>query len=767
MTWVALAIVIACAAWSATRMRVTTSITQFAIDPEDARLGPWLARLAVTEPARTMVVSIGGAPDAALVAARELAAALESHAEVESIRTGPDPDLGERLYDALYPRRFRLVDRDPEAVRARFSAAALASAAERLRGELGRPTGVGLKRVVPGDPWLLFLDRTRALRAAAGDALTIERGQFVTASGEHAIVLLTTVHGPFDGAHQSALDDAIEAERAVLEARHGVTIERSALHRFAVQSERTIRAELQLLSMLSMGGVALMLLVAFRRLGALVLTMVPLGAGVVVAIAVTLAVSGQIHALTLAFGTTLVGVCVDYPVHLLTHHLLERDDRDALSIVWPALVLGTATTVAGFAALAVFGLPGVREMGLFAATGVVTALGATRWLVAPWLAGRRGVDAALRSAAVLDRGIEWLARRRLAVATIAIVGLAIALAGWTRAHWVDDARALSTTLPTISEEDARVRARIGGGNEIGRVLIAEGKTFDDAAAVQDRVWSELDDDTRTRVRSSAPILWSTSTQDASLAAVQSVPDLAARTRAALVAAGFRPEPFVGLEDAIASDPGPLDHAAILDSGLGDLVRPFTLETEDGVALLSFAGDVDPAILETAATNAGAIWFDQRAFTEGLYRDHRRGSLRAVGLGLVIVLLVLGWRYRSARRVAVALVPALVAAAAALGLVAWTGVELQLLHLVAGLLVLSMGVDYGVFLVETEHVADGRPAAVLGVAIACATTVLAFGVLGTSSNPALAAIGTTTALGVALAAILAPVLLAVAGTTRRR
>jgi hypothetical protein len=41
-------------------------------------------------------------------------------------------------------------------------------------------------------------------------------------------------------------------------------------------------------------------------------------------------------------------------------------------------------------------------------------------------------------------------------------------------------------------------------------------------------------------------------------------------------------------------------------------------------------------------------------------------------------------------------------------------------------------------------------------------VLAFGVLGTSSNPALAALGITTALGVALAALGAPLSLVLAG-----
>ena len=766
MTWIALAVVLACGAYAALNLRVHSGITQFAIEPGDARLGPWIGRLAVTEPARTMVVAVAGPSiDDARAAARRFADDLAAHPEVEATRTGPDPALGERLFAALHPRRFRFVDRDPAAVADHFTPERLAAAATRLQAELTRPTGAGIKRLAPTDPWLLFLDRTAALRAGLGDAVRVEGGQFVTADGAHAIVLLTTRHGPFEGAHQGPLEDAIEAEVAALQRELGVVVERSALHRIAVRSERTIRGEVQVLSIASSLGVVVMLLVAFASVRVLLLAMVPMLAGVVVATAVTLAASGQIHGLTLAFGTTLVGVCVDYPVHLVTHHVLGRDRDQALAMVWPALVLGALTTVAGFAALAVFGLPGVREMGLFAAVGVAVALAATRWLVAPLLpaphgaGAARGIGLAHVSAAALDRGLDWLAAHRRSVAAIFGVAMLAALSGWTRVHWVDDARALNSALPEISDEDARVRALVGG-NEVGRVLLAEGATIDDAAAVQDAVWRRLPG---TTARSSAPILWSVAVQDANLAAVRAIPELAARTREALVAVGFRAEAFAALDARGADDPGPLDRAEIVAAGLDDLVRPYVFESEDGVALLSFVGDADAEALAAAVDGIpGAAYFDQRAFTERLYREHRRGSLFAVALGLVVIVGVLAIRYRRPALVAAALGPAVLAAAAALGILAHAGVQLQLLHLVACMLVLAMGVDYGVFLVETQHVRAGRGTAAAGVAIACATTVLAFGVLGTSSNPALAALGITTALGVALAALGAPLSLVLAG-----
>ena len=70
----------------------------------------------------------------------------------------------------------------------------------------------------------------------------------------------------------------------------------------------------------------------------------------------------------------------------------------------------------------------------------------------------------------------------------------------------------------------------------------------------------------------------------------------------------------------------------------------------------------------------------------------------------------------------------------------------------------MGVDYGVFLAESGR---GRAslsevsATMLSLGLACISTVLAFGLLAMSSNPALRAIGLTTGIGVLSSLILAP------------
>lgn len=750
-TPIAIVLLVAAAAWwVAQHLVVATSITAFAVDDDDKRLGPWLSRLALAEPTRTMIITIGEAsPEANAAAADELTAALVDDPEVESIRSGPDDTIGQALFEAVWSRRFRFLG-DDAAVAARFSDEALAVAATRLRNELSRPSGAAIKRMAPRDPWLLGLDRMQQIRSAFAGDIAVEDGHFVTADRKWTVVLLTTRHGPFAAREQGPLDDTIETTLAALRTRHGVTIERTGLHRIAVTSERSIRAEVGVLSTASSLGVLLVLLLAFRRPRVLMLTMAPMVCGVVVASAVILAIRGEIHGLTLAFGTTLVGVCVDYPIHLATHHAVLRDRARALAASWPGLVLGATTTIAGFVAIAAFGLPGVRELAAFAAIGIAVALVVTRWLVAPWLP-EASEGGAPRWQASIDR-LAALASSKPRFLLAMVVAAGIAALGLVRTTWVDDPRVLGVATPEIVEEDARVRRRVTG-SDVGRVLITVGRDLDEAVAIQAQVFDAIGGPTG---RSSATLLPSRAQQDASLAAVRRLPDLAARTRRALVTAGFREEAFTSLDAEGLDDPGPLDHDALVAAGLDGLVRPFIVEAEDSVALLAFVPDADAAVLaEATATIPGASYLDQQAFIADVYREHRRQTLTAIAIGVLAVLGVLAIRYRNTKACIAAILPAVVAALASLGMQSWLGRPLNLLHLVGALLVLSMGVDYGVFLVENHRAGHVRGPAVTGVALACLTTVVAFGVLATSSTGALAAVGLTTSIGIAVAALLAP------------
>jgi predicted exporter len=112
------------------------------------------------------------------------------------------------------------------------------------------------------------------------------------------------------------------------------------------------------------------------------------------------------------------------------------------------------------------------------------------------------------------------------------------------------------------------------------------------------------------------------------------------------------------------------------------------------------------------------------------------------------------RYRNVRQTIAAVVPSILAAGATVGTLTLLGQELNLLHLLGLLLVCSMGVDYGVFLVDSNRKNEGP--AMLSITVGCLSTMFSFGALSLSTAPTLRALGSTIAIGIVLSLILAPI-----------
>lgn len=758
------------------RFEVTTAITHFMASGEDAREAELSRALAESELSRTMVFTLRAEdPGVAVRAAERMAGILRHDPEVASLRFEVPTGIEEAVHDLYFPRRFMFVDDGPlEGVLGRFQRGHLEAAARDLKRELSLPTGAAVKAIAPKDPWLLFPKRLEALQEAQKGALRPVEGHLSVEDGDGrwVVMFLTTHHSAFDGAAQAPLERQIQ--QAIAEVGEGVVVERSAMHRFAVASERSIRADVTRISTLSTVGIVLLFLFAFRSPRILVIALLPLVVGMAAAGATTSLIFGQIHGLTLAFGATLLGVCVDYPIHFFAHHTLEPAEGGAQATarrIWAGLAIGSLTSAVGFAALGFASFPGLQEMGVFATVGVLAALITTRLLLPELVAEGRPRPLGLqRLAGRLDGALDAMQDRRWALAVLPGLALLICVVGLGRVRWIDDTRALNRLEVSSLAEDQRVRSRVSRV-ETSQVVVASGADLEEALRRNDGAYARLqslEGETEVSVQSLHPFLWSVALQRRNADAFATAPALGDRFRAALSAEGFAPTAFEGLEAEFMKPVEPLRMEDLLRSPLGPVVSPFVVSLgtgDDGqtrTGVLSFlrgAQDVE-AVRTTLEDLQGVELFDQHAFMERVYREYRTRTLELVGFGLLGVLGVIAWRYRRPRVILAAFVPAVIAATTTLALLGLAGVEVHLLHLVALLLVLSMGVDYGVFLAESSRAATA--ATLVGLVVACLSTVLGFGLLALSSNPAMQALGYTTGIGVVLSLVFAPVALILRG-----
>jgi predicted exporter len=205
------------------------------------------------------------------------------------------------------------------------------------------------------------------------------------------------------------------------------------------------------------------------------------------------------------------------------------------------------------------------------------------------------------------------------------------------------------------------------------------------------------------------------------------------------------------------EPGaqPLTPEAWLAHPASAAARGLWLGAVDGehMTVVMLQGLHDPALLpllrDVAEGLPGVRWVNRSGDVASLLGRYRWAMGALLLLGHVLVFAALWMRYRkSAWR---AWLPTALASLAALSVQGWMGEPLQLSTILALLLLLGIGVDYGIFLLE--H--DGDGSAWLAVVLGAASTWLAFGLLALSSTPALHAFGLTLMIGVALVWAVSP------------
>lgn len=776
--WTAIALLfVALGAYSATHLTVESDITHFLPSGHD----DWAARvskaLASSSLGKRMVLSIGGGEPAALVeASQKLSQALRAHPEIEEVRNGVDRSARSQIFDLYFDRRFQLYSETPEAeYRKLLSEAGLAEAAARLRAQLGGLTGAMIRPLAPRDPLLAFPRLLGRLDSARQGGLKLEDGVFLSHDSRYAILFVSTRASPFAAPIQRNVLSAIASEfskikRAIAVTRgQALSLEQSGVNRYAVAAEASIRSDVQRVGTVSIVAIVLLFVVIFRSLRALLLSALPLLLGILTALAVTLLLLGSVHGATLAFGATLIGVCLDYPVHLLCHHTLGtrgRDPRVTLREIWPAVLLGALTTLAGLLGLGSASFPGIREMALFTGVGVMTALLATRFAVAPLLGPAPDASPAQRRLAASLTALLSVLRERRGF-SVALLGLAFVLCalGLPKLRFQDDMAGWVPAPEALRAEDDRVRKRVMASDP-GQLAVVMAQTRQQALERNDRVARALGEAQQAGelggYSSLHALLFSESLQRKNHAALSRDPDVGSRVERAFEAAGFAPDAFLPFAEDLERPFVPLRLDDLERSALSPLVSGFLLEFDARPAVVTYLRDVEDkaAVVRRLEAIEGARYFDQRALLRTTYSRFRERTLLLIGVGLLAVWTIALLRYRSFRLSLGACLPAMLAAGGALSSLSLVGVTIDLFHVVGLLLVLSIGVDYGIFLVETSD-EQALPATLLALLIACCSTILAFGLLAMSSIPALRSLGQVIGVGVLLALLWSPVAFVVA------
>ena len=254
----------------------------------------------------------------------------------------------------------------------------IASRLQEDKEKLLMPMGSMMANDITRDPLGLFSPVLSLLR----DTTVISRfdlydGCLLTADHRRALVLMTSPYGGSETASNGQLLDILNAKAdsvlSVLASHTSpepsslapLSIRFSGAPVIAVTNASQIKTDSLISVCIAVMLILLLLWFFLRSLRSILLIAFAIGWGWVFAVACLSWVHQEVSVIVIGISSIIVGIAVNYPLHLIAHLDHTCDVRQALKEVVKPLVVGNITTVGAFLALVPLRAAALRDLGLF------------------------------------------------------------------------------------------------------------------------------------------------------------------------------------------------------------------------------------------------------------------------------------------------------------------------------------------------------------------------------------------------------------------
>lgn len=697
------------------------------------------------------------------------------NAALTDIRSA-DMQLGEALGQYYFPHRFKLLTA-PQAEA--LATKDIGNLIEAATAQLYNAFSYANSNLLAQDPLLLFPANLLAL--APSSKVRASQGILLANQGDNvaAVVMAKGRESAFNPNAQLAQMAALTLGLdAVKQSYPDITLLKAGALFHAIAATQTAKSEISILGLASLLGVIALVWLAFRSVMPLLLAIVTISSGLLLAVTFTLSVFGELHLLTLVFGTSLIGIAIDYSFHFYCERLsdTERSAQATVAYIFPTVTLAFITSALAYVGIGLAPFPGMQQVAIFCAAGLLGAY-LTLILAYPLLAGSR-LPSGSRPLALAGKYLASLTQLSnrlttpLGMGMFALVIMVWCLVGVTKLTVDDDIRHLQQSPASVTEPENQLRQLLSGGTDNQFLLV---RAASEEALLQqlERVSPLLDaaianqelgnyvslsrylpshqrQDTAYRLQGE---IYQTQLEQV-LTSLGLDENLKPELQASYLAAK---EQYISPADFFTQEAGkqlaPLWLAPNGKATDYDVLNDGASAEYGAIVLLGSIKQID-AIKARFANDQSVQLIDKVADISAVMGHYRLLTLKLLALALGIALLLFSLNFGIKKATVVVAVPAL-AALLTLATLGLTGSPLSLFHALALILVFGIGIDYSLFFASAQN--HGK-AVMMAVFMSACSTLLAFGLLAFSQTQAIHYFGLTLSLGIGLTFLLSPLIL---------
>lgn len=642
---------------------------------------------------------------------------------------------------------------------------------------LTSPAGLALKSMISADPvGISYLGLKKLQQLQYDENFELYDSYVMTKDHKNLLLFITPKYSPNNTGENAIMLKGIDQVIDSLQTKNFKTVDCSYFGTTAVSVGNAL--QLRRDSMFTQGITVVFLIVFlgfyFKKKRAPVVILVPVLFGALFSLAVVYFVKGSISVIALGTGSVVLGIAVNYSLHVFNHYRHTRSIEQVIRDLAMPLTVGSFTTIGGFFCLEFVESEMLKDLGLFAAFSLIGASFCSLVFLPHFIASKKEQDQHTAQLSWIDRLSAYNPEyNKFIISAIVILTVVFSYTARNVSFETDMNR-----MNFMTDKLKASEAKLNGINKYALqsvYLLAEGKTLDDALRTNEKLSAQIEllkeKNIVKKYSGVSSLIISDSLQKARIARWNNywTPEKKQQLMAVLLkegtVLGFKPSAFDHFQDLINKNFKPIGQdeiAGIRKSLLDDYIteRP----GRAGVITLVKISQSDKAKLYNLFENSPNVTVVDKQYLTNRFVGIINSDFTSIAImSSLLVFTVLLLTYGRIELTLVSFIPMFISWIWILGLMGLLGIQFNIVNIIISALIFGLGDDYSLFIMDglLQEYKTGKKnlsSYKSSIFLSAITTVAGLGVLIFAKHPALRSIALISIIGIVCVVVMAQILI---------
>ncbi|OXA80559.1 hypothetical protein SAMN05444397_10583 [Flavobacterium aquidurense] len=632
------------------------------------------------------------------------------------------------------------------------------------------PSGFITKDFILQDPLgISFIALKKLQQLNIGDDFTLDNG-FVMTKDKKKLLLFITSNLPSSETEKntifaSKLKSIQENLNQKFKGKTSISYFGSAL--IAVANANQIKSDIVLTTTIAMITLMLILILFYRKILIPLIIFLPTVFGALFAVAFLYFVKEQISAISLGIGSILLGITIDYSIHILTHYKHNSDVKTLYKDITMPVIMSSSTTAVAFLCLLFVKSDALNDLGIFAAV-IVMASAFFSLLIVPHLYKPKENNFEHKKN-VIDKLAHFSFHNNKILIGFCVLITIVCFFTYNNVGFNNDLSQLNFVPKEIKAAEKELEESTSLTSKT--IYVASyGKSMEEVLQNNSQLFSDLSKDRQQNkilnFSSVGGIMLSQKEQQQKIDKWNSFWDANKKEllKSELIAEGsklgFKPTTYSTFYDHLDFNFKPISAQEYLKIQALQL-KEFVTE-KNGFFTISTLVKVTPeqrdAFVKSASAKNNLIAIDRQQMNETFFSTLKTDFNSLVNYSFVAVILILFFFFRRIELVIVSCIPIALTGIVTAGIMGIFGIQMNIFSMIVCTLIFGHGVDFSIFMtsaLQKEYTTGKNEIAIYrtSIILAVITTILGIGAMIFAQHPALRSISSVSLIGVFAALII--------------